>query len=71
MATAPRIIDLRQGHQMQLKYSGFLLTPADKHFIVTSAKRFGISQGEFLRRLIHDSRMKALQCGLYRMPDEL
>lgn len=48
-----------------LKFKGSAI---DRHFIVTIARRFGISQSEFLRRILHDVRLEYLKRDLYTLP---
>jgi hypothetical protein len=50
-------------------FFGILLPAQDRHFIVSTAKTLGISQGEFIRRLINDSKLRYLETGLYQLPD--
>jgi len=46
------------------------VSAVDRHLLLTGARQHGISQGEFLRRVLHDVRMGWIKHGLYTLPTE-
>jgi hypothetical protein len=45
-----------------------LLSAPDRLFIEVASAQLGISLSECVRRLIHESRLRWIECGLYTMP---
>jgi hypothetical protein len=54
----------------RLKLFGVLLSPEDHRFIEVSAKRVGVGKSEFVRRIIHNERLRWIERGLYDWPRE-
>jgi hypothetical protein len=71
MPTSSRIAHLRQYAIDPHLRKSVLLSPLLGHFLAANAKLYGISESEFLRRVLFDMVEKWMQAGLYRIPDEL
>jgi hypothetical protein len=67
-------LDARHGRTVPRKstliYSHFHLARANVRFIQTCAKRLGISQAEFVRRLVGEAEMVWVRAGVYQMKEE-
>ena len=54
-----------------LQQISLLVSPVDQHFLYFAADYLGISQSEFLRRLLHTARDSYCRAGMYKFPADL
>ena len=64
-----RLAFRRQSHN--LRQVAFYLTPLDRHFLHHASKYLGISQGEFMRRILHGLREVYAKGGAYQFPADM
>jgi hypothetical protein len=64
------LIPLREYATRALITKNYSFSPLTVHFIQSSAKRFGVSESEFVRRIVDSALMEWVAKGLYHVPDE-
>ena len=69
VSTPPRYIP-RGKKPPPMRLLNVMLNAQDFDFLDFGAKRLGLARAEFLRRVIHDSRLQWITKGLYEFPSE-
>ena len=64
-----RLAFRKQHHD--LRHISFLVSPLDQHFLYFASDYLGISQSEFIRRLLFSARGAYCKAELYKFPADL